>query len=246
MDDYLADIIKNDKVEELKEKYKNYIRDKKHDILMYTTENTTSLEIFSSVIKWYDTLNYKAYSEKFDEYNSPLRVAFALNKFDFANLLLENNASIDYDPMDPVNYNKYLNNENLYYMIDIGYPFNDEILFGFFEKLIYGNDNDITTLEKCLKCLLIDHNKDLDFSKKGFKDDIYKKIKDKDVLNALLKYESDNKKSDKILPKTEKNKKYYNNDYDDYYDYDDYDYDDYFDESQCSASYFYPDDYEEF
>jgi len=124
---YLTYIIEKNKVkeltDELKENYKQYICDKYQDILMYGIENATSLEIISTIIEWYDTLDYKAYSRKIDEYNSPLRVAIALNKFDFANLLLENKASIDYDLMDTYGYHKYLNNENLCYMIDIGYPF---------------------------------------------------------------------------------------------------------------------------
>ena len=164
MDDYLIDIIKNNKVEvftdELKEKYKQYIQNTDHDILIYAIENATSLEIINSIIKWYDTLDYTAYSEKIDDCILPLLLAIALNKFSFANLLLENKASIYYTSLYSVD--KYLNNENLCYMIDIGFPLKDDLLFKIFKELINGIDNDIISLEKYFKCLLINNNEELD------------------------------------------------------------------------------------
>jgi len=100
MDHYLIDLKETNKVEkfndELKEKYKQYICNKYQDILMYVNENTTSLEIISSIIEWYDTLDYTVLSINFNYYKPALFIAIALNKFDFANLLTENKASIDY------------------------------------------------------------------------------------------------------------------------------------------------------
>jgi len=169
MDDYFIDIIKNNKVEEfndeLKEKYKQYIQNTDHDILIYAIENATSLEIINSIIKWYDKLDYKAYSEKIDDYRPPLFVAIALNKFSFAHLLLENKASIYYASLYSVD--KYLNNENLCYMIDIGISISDDFLVKKFKELINGNDNDIISLGKCFKCLLIRHNDELDLKEFG-------------------------------------------------------------------------------
>jgi len=172
MDDYLIDIIKNNKVEaftgELKEKYKQCICSRYQDILIYAIENTTSLEIISSIIKWYDTLNYTSFSQKINDYRTPLFVAIALNKFSFANLLIENKASkesINYAYEYLVNYG-YINIENLSYMIDIGIPVGVGLLFSELKKLINDNDNDknIISLEKYFKQFLINRNEDLDLS----------------------------------------------------------------------------------
>jgi len=174
MDDHLTDLIKHNKEEEFKyyinhefkDKIKEYIQDGHHDILIYAIENSTSLKIVSSIIRLYNTLDYTSYSKKIDDYRPPLLVAIALNKFEFANLLIENKASIesiDYAYEYFSNYN-FLNIENLCYMIDIGiFVDNDcHLLYGNFKNLIDANGNDMINLEKYFKYLLIIHKADLD------------------------------------------------------------------------------------
>jgi len=173
MDDYIIYLIKNNKAEEftddLKRKYKRYICNINNDILIYAIKNTTSLEIISTIIKWYDTLNYAAYPEKYRKGIPvpPLLVAISLDKFDIANLLIENKASADYifdDEFDYCfNYEK-LNIETLCYMIDIGINIKDNLLLRKLKELINANDNDVNYLEKYFKCLLIKYYKDLDLN----------------------------------------------------------------------------------
>jgi len=86
------------------------------------------------------------------------------------------------------------------------------------------------------------------FAKKVFNDYIFDKIYDKKILKIFLKYEFKNRKRNKMVLKfriKKINLNDYYGDYD-YYDYDDNNYNIYFDESHCSASYYYPDDYEDF
>jgi len=131
---------------------------------MYAIENTTSLEIISSIIKWYDTLDYTAYSLYLADHKPPLFVAIALNKFDFANLLIENKASVDYASKYVYYHCGNLNNENLCFMIDVGFRVSNDLLFDKFNKLIKVNNNDLVVLEKYLKQFLkVRHeNHDLD------------------------------------------------------------------------------------
>jgi len=159
--------------------YIKFINDKNFDTLIYSIENDFSMEEISFIIEnfKYENLNLYIYDENNGNngmYKVPLFSAIARNKFDIADLLIENGADIKYKI--PV-----YNNGNIFaYLIDITYNFRrnnlDDNNFGLsYENIRYilGKNFRLNNIESKVIYKLIDEcieptDRNIDTSKEIF------------------------------------------------------------------------------
>jgi len=126
--------------------YNDLKEDENYDILIFLINLNMPKHTIESVFPLYQRLNYhiekKLYCDKYNflRYNNPLFAAISLNKFDIADVLIENGANINYEPSCSSNIitilydENYLNSNNLRYIFNHG--FNTSWTHSFLEYMI--------------------------------------------------------------------------------------------------------------
>ena len=150
------------------------INNKNFDILILAIECGVSSDIINYIINQvnYDSLDYcfryknNEYQYSFHE-SIPLYVAIAKNEFDVANLLLQNNANINYsyyyneNLFEFLNNNNVMNSANLKFILNKGIKIDDSLLEKVMNECITNNKNDL--LEILFDYYIINHYDELKY-----------------------------------------------------------------------------------
>jgi len=113
-----------------------------YDILLDAIDNCTSQELIEYCVSLYDNLNYS-----FNKTHVPLYLAVKKNNFKIADMLIKNNADINYLNENKGNILSYLliesiNHDNLKYVIDKGVDINYNLYQNNIDSLLTSIDND--------------------------------------------------------------------------------------------------------
>jgi len=147
-------------------------KDSDFDLLIYSIENNTTVEIIDYIIKQckYESLNYTFFNQEYGR-KSPLLSSLFNNNFDIANYLIKNGADTNYN----------LCSFDMFYYLDGHKKLNEKNL-----KFILRNKFDISSFEPYLICLFIEQ-KQSNFVNIIFKETIFN---NEFILNLLNFYKN--------------------------------------------------------